>query len=67
MISSIPGAALGGLFLGVLEIMGGTYLPLVTDGNIGTEYKDIFAFAVLIGILLFKPSGLLGRGHVEKV
>ncbi len=66
-IGSIPGAALGGLFLGVLEIMGGTYLPLVSDGNIGTEYKDIFAFAVLIAILLFKPSGLLGRGHVEKV
>lgn len=66
-IGSIPGAALGGLFLGVLEIMGGTYLPLVSDGNIGTEYKDIFAFAALIAILLFKPSGLLGRGHVEKV
>ena len=66
-IGSIPGAALGGLFLGVLEIMGGTYLPLLSDGNIGTEYKDIFAFVVLIGILLFKPSGLLGRGHVEKV
>jgi len=58
-IGNIPGAALGGLLLGVIETFaGGSHL---------STYKDAIAFALLILILLFKPAGLLGRLQVEKV
>ncbi|MBI3896897.1 MAG: branched-chain amino acid ABC transporter permease [Gammaproteobacteria bacterium] len=66
-IGNIPGAMLGGIVLGVLEVLAGTYLPILTDNAVGTEYKDIFAFGILILILIFRPSGLLGRATVEKV
>src|SRR5262249_25476953 len=66
-IGSVPGAMLGGVLLGVLEVMIGTFVPILTDNAIGTEYKDIFAFLILIVILIFKPAGLLGRATVEKV
>jgi branched-chain amino acid transport system permease protein len=66
-IGNIPGAMLGGLLLGLIEVLAGTYLPIMTDGAIGNEYKDITAFGILILILIFRPSGLLGRPAVEKV
>jgi len=66
-IGSVPGALLGGVILGQLETLAGTYLPLFTHGDIGTEYKDMIAFLILILILLFKPQGLLGKNHVEKI
>jgi branched-chain amino acid transport system permease protein len=44
-----------------------TYLPTLTNGTIGTEYKDIIAFLVLILLLLFRPQGLLGQIVKEKV
>jgi branched-chain amino acid transport system permease protein len=58
-IGNIPGAALGGLVIGVLETFVG--------GTRWSTYRDAIAFAILILILLFKPSGLLGRTTVEKV
>jgi branched-chain amino acid transport system permease protein len=58
-IGSIPGAVLGGLLLGVTEA--------ITAGYFSTEYKDVVAFGLLILILLFRPSGILGRPEVEKV
>ncbi|SDR92199.1 L-leucine ABC transporter membrane protein /L-isoleucine ABC transporter membrane protein /L-valine ABC transporter membrane protein [Halopseudomonas litoralis] len=58
-IGSIPGAVLGGLLLGVAEAM--------TAGYFSGEYKDVVAFSLLILILLFRPSGILGRPEVEKV
>lgn len=58
-IGSIPGAMLGGLLLGVAEAFGADIL--------GTQYKDVVAFVLLIIILLFRPSGILGRPEVEKV
>ncbi len=58
-IGSIPGAMLGGLLLGVVEAL--------TAGYISTEYKDVMAFVLLISVLLFMPSGILGRPEVEKV
>lgn len=58
-IGSVPGAILGGLLLGVAETMGAAY--------IGSEYKDIVAFGLLVLILLFRPTGLLGKPEVEKV
>ncbi|MET4693059.1 high-affinity branched-chain amino acid ABC transporter permease LivH [Endozoicomonas lisbonensis] len=58
-IGSIPGAVLGGLILGVTEAM--------TAGYFSTEYKDAVAFSLLVLILLFRPTGILGRPEVEKV
>ena len=58
-IGSIPGAVLGGLVLGVTEAM--------TSGYFSSQYKDVVAFSLLILILLFRPSGILGRPEVEKV
>ena len=58
-IGSIPGALLGGLLLGVIEIMAKAY--------VSTQMSDAFVFAVLIIVLLVKPSGLLGKQVREKV
>lgn len=66
-IGNLPGAMLGGLVLGQLENFFGTYLPLLTNNNFGTEYKDVVAFLILILILLFRPQGLLGQIVREKV
>jgi branched-chain amino acid transport system permease protein len=60
-IGNIRGAMVGGLVLGLLEASAASYLSLLTDGNFGAEYKDIFAFSVLILILIFRPKGLLGE------
>jgi branched-chain amino acid transport system permease protein len=58
-IGSIPGAMLGGLLLGIAEVMGAAY--------ISSQYRDALAFAILIVVLLFKPSGLIGSSLQEKV
>jgi branched-chain amino acid transport system permease protein len=58
-IGSIPGAMLGGLIIGLTESLWAAYLP--------AAYKDVAAFALLILILIFRPTGLLGRPEVEKV
>ena len=58
-IGSIPGALIGGLLLGVIEILGKAY--------VSTELGDAFVFAVLIVVLLVKPMGLLGKKVHEKV
>jgi branched-chain amino acid transport system permease protein len=59
-IGNLPGAALGGLVLGLLETFAGGVPGL-------SNYRDGIAFAILILILLFKPAGLLGKAQVEKV
>ncbi len=58
-IGSIPGAMLGGLVLGLSE----SY----TTGYLSGDYEDVLAFAILILILIFRPSGLLGKAKVQKV
>jgi branched-chain amino acid transport system permease protein len=65
-IGSIPGAMLGGFLLGAIEVFGTAFLPIVSGGLIGTEYRDVFSFAVLIVVLLFKPAGLLGETVSEE-
>jgi branched-chain amino acid transport system permease protein len=67
-IGNLAGAVLGGLLLGLFEALGTAYLGPLT-GNIlkGPEYKDIFAFLILILVLVLKPSGLLGQTTGEKV
>jgi branched-chain amino acid transport system permease protein len=58
-IGSLPGAMLGGLLIGLVEAFWSAYFSI--------EYKDIATFAILILVLIFRPSGLLGRPEVEKV
>lgn len=58
-IGSLPGAMLGGLIIGLIEAFWGAYL--------WAEYKDVATFGILILVLMFRPSGLLGRPEVEKV
>ncbi len=65
-IGNITGAMLGGIVLGMLEAFAASYLSIFTRGAFGAEYKDIFAFAILIIILIFKPSGLLGQTVTQK-
>ncbi len=60
-IGNIPGAMLGGLVLGLVETFGAGYLPILTGDLIGPEYKDIFAFLILILVLVFRPMGILGE------
>jgi branched-chain amino acid transport system permease protein len=60
-IGNIPGAMIGGLVLGLLEAFAASYLSILTGGAFGAEYKDIFAFSILILILIFRPKGLLGE------
>lgn len=60
-IGNIPGAMVGGMFLGFLEAFAASYLSILTGGAFGAEYKDVFAFVALILILIFRPRGLLGE------
>ena len=58
-IGSLPGAMLGGIILGIAEAQ--------FSGLVNTDYKDVFAFGLLVTILIFRPQGLMGRPHVAKV
>ena len=58
-IGNIPGAAVGGIVLGVVETFVG--------GSAFSTYRDAIAFALLIIILLFRPTGIFGRAQIEKV
>ena len=60
-IGNIQGAMLGGLLLGVIEALGAGYVGDLTGGFLGSHYQDVFAFLVLILVLVFRPSGLLGE------
>ena len=60
-IGNIKGAMAGGLVLGLIESLGAGYIERMTFGFLNSSYQDIFAFMVLIAILVFRPSGLLGE------
>ena len=60
-IGNLPGAMLGGLTLGVVEALGAGYIGDLTGDVFGSNYQDVFAFLVLIAVLVFRPSGLLGE------
>jgi branched-chain amino acid transport system permease protein len=65
-IGNIGGAMLGGLALGIIESLGAGYIGDLTGGFLGSNYQDVFAFFVLILVLVFKPSGLLGERVGER-
>jgi branched-chain amino acid transport system permease protein len=58
-IGSLPGAMLGGLLIGVIEAMWSAYFSV--------EYKDVSVFVILVLVLIFRPTGLLGQPDLEKV
>ena len=58
---------IGGILLGLIESLAAGYLNTLTGGVIGSGYKDIFAFVVLIVVLIIRPHGLLGKKTAEKV
>jgi branched-chain amino acid transport system permease protein len=58
-IGSLPGAMLGGLLIGLIEVFWAGYFS--------SEYKDVAAFSVLVLVLIFRPTGLLGKPEIEKV
>ncbi|MEF0944316.1 branched-chain amino acid ABC transporter permease [Rhizobium sp. BR 362] len=58
-IGSLPGAVLGGLLIGVIESLWSAYFTI--------DYKDVATFSILAIVLIFKPTGILGRPEVEKV
>jgi len=58
-IGSLPGAMLGGILIGLIEAF--------WSGYFSVEYKDVAAFSILVLVLIFRPTGLLGRPDVEKV
>jgi branched-chain amino acid transport system permease protein len=65
-IGNLTGALLGGIVLGMLETFAGSYMGVFTMGVAGTEYKDIFAFTILILVLIFRPQGLMGENVSQK-
>jgi branched-chain amino acid transport system permease protein len=58
-IGSIPGAMLGGVLIAFIEVMFAAYFS--------TEYKDVATFSILVLVLIFRPTGLLGKPDIEKV
>jgi branched-chain amino acid transport system permease protein len=58
-IGSLPGAVLGGLILGIIEVFWSAYFSI--------EYKDVAAYSILVLVLIFRPTGLLGKPEIEKV
>ena len=58
-IGSLPGALLGGLLIGLIESLWSAYFSI--------DYKDVATFSILAVVLIFKPSGILGRPEIEKV
>jgi branched-chain amino acid transport system permease protein len=60
-IGNLAGAMLGGILLGVVEALGAGYIGDLTNNVFGSNYQDVFAFIVLIAVLVFRPSGLLGE------
>jgi branched-chain amino acid transport system permease protein len=65
-IGNLGGAVAGGLLLGIIEALGAGYIGDLTGGFLGSHYQDIFAFAVLIVVLIFRPSGLLGERVADR-
>lgn len=65
-IGSIPGAMLGSFILAVVEVAGTALLPVISGGALGTEYRDVLAFVILILVLLFRPAGILGETVSEE-
>jgi branched-chain amino acid transport system permease protein len=65
-IGNVAGAVLGGLLLGIIESLASGYIGDLTGGLLGSNYRDVFAFLVLIGVLVLRPAGLMGQQVSER-
>ena len=65
-IGNLGGAMVGGVLLGIIEVLGAGYIGTVTHGLFGSNYQDIFAFIVLILVLTLRPQGLLGERVADR-
>lgn len=65
-IGNLTGAMVGGVLLGLIEALGAGYIGKLTGGVFGSNYQDVFAFIVLIIVLVFRPSGLLGERVADR-
>jgi branched-chain amino acid transport system permease protein len=65
-IGNVRGAMLGGMLLGIIESLASGYIGDLTGGFFGSNYRDVFAFLVLVLVLVLRPSGLLGQPSGER-
>ena len=65
-IGNLSGAMVGGVLLGIIEVLGAGYIGTFTGGMFGSNYQDIFAFIVLILVLTLRPQGLLGERVADR-
>ncbi|MGN6805100.1 MAG: branched-chain amino acid ABC transporter permease [Trinickia sp.] len=65
-IGNLGGAMVGGVVLGLIEQLGAGYIGNLTGGVFGSNYQDVFAFIVLIAVLVFRPSGLMGERVADR-
>ena len=66
-IGSIPGAMFGGLFIGLAEALSVGYIEDFTRGRLGSAFKDLVVFLILVLFMLLRPQGIFGRPEVKKV
>ncbi|MFM2345086.1 MAG: hypothetical protein RLZZ210_1699 [Pseudomonadota bacterium] len=65
-IGNLAGAMVGGVLLGLIEALGAGYIGDLTGGVFGSNYQDVFAFIVLIIVLVFRPSGIMGQRTADR-
>ncbi|MDR0458584.1 MAG: branched-chain amino acid ABC transporter permease, partial [Burkholderiaceae bacterium] len=65
-IGNLAGAMVGGVLLGLIESLGAGYVGSLTGGVFGSNYQDVFAFIVLICVLVFRPSGIMGERLADR-
>ena len=65
-IGNLAGAMIGGILLGLIEALGAGYIGDITGGLFGSNYQDVFAFIVLITVLVFRPSGNMGERVADR-
>ena len=65
-IGNLGGAMVGGILLGLIEALGAGYIGDLTGGVFGSNYQDVFAFIVLIVVLVFRPSGIMGQRTADR-
>jgi branched-chain amino acid transport system permease protein len=65
-IGNLAGALVGGLALGMIESLGAGYIGQLTWGVFGSNYQDVFAFLVLVLVLVLRPTGIMGERVAER-
>lgn len=65
-IGNLAGAMVGGMLLGLIEALGAGYIGDLTNGVFGSNYQDVFAFIVLIVVLVFRPAGIMGERVADR-